>query len=60
MFYYALRDLLVTGNHYKIYLDYMDTKGRDKTAKLMDVLCNATPGKVDITAYIIRFHVKLI
>ena len=41
MFYYALRDFLVTGNHYKIYLDYMDTQGRDKAAKLMDVLDNA-------------------
>jgi hypothetical protein len=58
VFYYALRDLLVTGNHYKIYLDYMGTQGRDKAGKLMDILSNATPGNVDIKAYIIRSHVK--
>ncbi|MGZ8190890.1 MAG: DUF3800 domain-containing protein [Methylococcaceae bacterium] len=56
MFYYTLRDFLVSGNYYKIYLDYMDTQGRDKAGKLMDVLHNATPGKVDIAAYIIRSH----
>jgi len=56
MFYYTLRDFLVSGNHYKIYLDYMDTQGRDKARKLMDVLDNANYGQVDITAYIIRSH----
>ncbi len=56
MFYYALRDFLVSGNQYKIYLDYMDTQGRDKARKLMDVLHNANYGQIDITAYIIRSH----
>ena len=56
MFYYALREFLVAGNHYKIYLDYMDTQGRDKAKKLMEVLHHATPGKLEITAYIIRSH----
>lgn len=56
MFYYALRDFLVAGNHYKIYLDYMDTQGRDKAGKLMEVLHNANFGQVNITAYIIRSH----
>lgn len=56
MFYYALRDFLVTGNQYKIYLDYMDTQGRDKARKLMDVLHNANYGQVDITTYIIRSY----
>ncbi|MEI6270006.1 MAG: DUF3800 domain-containing protein [Methylococcaceae bacterium] len=56
MFYYALRDFLVSGNDYKIYLDYMDTQGRDKAAKLMDVLSNGKPGNFAIKAYIIRSH----
>ena len=56
MFYYTLRDFLVSGNHYKIYLDYMDTQGREKARKLMDVLDNANFGQVDISAYIIRSH----
>lgn len=56
MFYYTIRDYLIAGNHYKIYLDYMDTQGRDKALKLMDVLQNGTPGNIDIAAYIIRSH----
>lgn len=56
MFYYAVRDFLSTGNHYKIYLDYMDSQGRDKAKKLTQVLHNATLGQNDISAYIIRSH----
>lgn len=56
MFYYALRDFLISGNDYKIYLDYMDTQGRDKAAKLMDVLSNGKLGNITIKAYIIRSH----
>ena len=56
MFYYALRDFLVEGGSYKIYLDYMDTHGRDKASKLMDVLNNTYYGDVDAKAYIVRSH----
>jgi hypothetical protein len=34
----------------------MDTQGRDKAAKLMDVLSNGKPGNFAIKAYIIRSH----
>ncbi|WP_411727783.1 DUF3800 domain-containing protein [Methyloglobulus sp.] len=56
MFYYTLRDFLEPRNHYNIYLDYMDTQGRDKAKKLMEVLHNANFGQVNIATYIIRSH----
>lgn len=56
MFYYTIRDYLIEGNRYKIYLDYMDTQGRDKARKLKEVLHNANFGQVEVTAYIIRSH----
>lgn len=56
MFFYALRDFINPGGSYKIYLDYMDTHGRDKAAKLMDVLHNSNYGNVNTTAYIIRSY----
>ncbi len=56
MFYYALRDFLVEGGRYKIYLDYMDTHGRDKAKKLIEVLNNTYHGAISADAYIIRSH----
>lgn len=56
MFYYALRDFIHPGGYYKIYLDYMDTHGREKAAKLMEVLKNSNHGSVQAAAYIIRSH----
>lgn len=40
--YYTLRDFLEKGNIYRIYLDYMDTLGADKSKKLCNVLQNHT------------------
>ncbi len=56
MFFYALRDFINPGGSYKIYLDYMDTHGRDKAAKLMEVLHNSNYGTAAAKAYIIRSH----
>lgn len=56
MFYYALRDFLTAGNHYKIYLDYMDTQGRDKARKLTQILHNDNFGQSNVSTYIIRSH----
>jgi hypothetical protein len=56
MFFYALRDFIHPGGSYKIYLDYMDTQGRDKARKLIDVLENSNHGTINAKAYIIRSH----
>jgi len=56
MFFYALRDFINSGSTYKIYLDYMDTHGRDKAVKLMEVLHNSNYGSAKTEAYIIRSH----
>lgn len=56
MFFYALRDFINPGGSYKIYLDYMDTHGRDKATKLMEVLHNSNYGSAKTEAYIIRSH----
>ena len=40
--YYTVRDFLEKKNIYRIYLDYMDTLGADKSKKLCEVLQNGT------------------
>jgi hypothetical protein len=56
MFYYTLRDFMSEGGSYRLYLDYMDTHGRDKTKKLCDVLNNKFYGSIEVNAHIIRSH----
>lgn len=53
MFFYTLRDFIQHENKYKIYLDYMDTLGRDKAKKLQEVLVNNSYNQSDIDIYII-------
>lgn len=56
MFYYTLRDFLEPENDYRIYLDYMDTMGGEKTKKLCQVL--KTEGREDlkVDSYIIHSY----
>lgn len=54
MAYYALRDLLVKGKGHRLYLDYMDTLGATKAAKLQEILGNGNAAW--ITTHIIRSH----
>jgi len=41
MYFYLLRNILCSGNEYRIYLDIKDTRGRKKLQKLDEVLRNA-------------------
>jgi len=54
MFYFTLRDFFIEGNTYRIYLDYMDTLGGEKTRKLCEVLQNESFGQVDASATIVQ------
>ncbi|EGQ9699108.1 DUF3800 domain-containing protein [Vibrio sp.] len=61
MFYYTLRDFLAVGNNYRIYLDYMDTLGSEKTKKLCQVLQNGTHWQLSAEATIVQsYEVQLI
>ncbi|MBK2109077.1 DUF3800 domain-containing protein [Francisella tularensis] len=42
MFYYTLRDYINTNNDNRIYLDYMDTLGSEKTQKLCEIFRNSS------------------
>ena len=42
MFYYTLRDYINTSNDNRIYLDYMDTLGSEKTQKLCEIFRNSS------------------
>ena len=41
MFYYVIRNILVTGYRYRVYLDIKDTLGTEKIEFLRDILNNA-------------------
>ena len=56
MFYYTLRDFLNSGDEYKIYLDFKDSKGGKRAAKLKEVFVNFTHGTVDPEFTIIHSH----
>lgn len=56
MFYYTLRDFLHTGNEYRIYLDYMDTLGAEKTRKLCEVLQNETYWQLNVSTTIVQSY----
>ena len=56
MFYYTLRDFLNEGDEYRIYLDYMDTRGGAKIKKLEDVLRSDKGQRIKIDAQVIRSH----
>lgn len=61
MAYYALRDFLVAGNNYRVYLDYMDTLGAEKCHKLEDVLRTGMRQTAEINVFTIRsFESQLI
>lgn len=61
MFYYTLRDFLKVENQYRIYLDYMDTLGAEKTRKLCEVLQSETHWQLDVGATIVQsYEVQLI
>lgn len=54
MFYYTLRDFLKVNNEYRIYLDYMDTLGGEKTKKLCEVLQSRTHWELSANATIVQ------
>lgn len=56
MFYYTLRDFLVAGNQYRIYLDYMDTLGAEKTKKMCEVLRTGAFNKLQVEATIVHSY----
>lgn len=60
MFYYTLRDFLEVGNTYRIYLDFMDTHGAEKSKKLAEVLQNGTYWQLKTEFTIIRSHESVI
>ncbi|WP_432460280.1 MULTISPECIES: DUF3800 domain-containing protein [unclassified Agarivorans] len=61
MFYYTLRDFLKVDNEYRIYLDYMDTLGAEKTLKMCEVLQNGTHWQLSAKATIVQsYEVQLI
>lgn len=54
VYYYTLRDYLYRDDKYKIYLDYKDTKGREKVKELKKVLTNERLSDIDF--YIIHSY----
>lgn len=56
MAYFSLRDFLVSGHAYRVYLDYMDTEGAEKGRKLGEVLRNGNKEINAIDVYTIRSH----
>lgn len=61
MFYYTLRDFLTENSEYRIYLDYMDTLGAEKTRKLCEVLQRGTEWNLNAKATIVQsYEVQLI
>lgn len=56
MAFYALRDFIEQGKTHRIYLDYMDTHGAIKAAKLASVLDNNLQGDATLNVHIIRSH----
>jgi len=61
MFYYTLRDFLQEGSEHRIYLDYMDTLGAEKTKKLCEILRSYTSGQLQVSATIVQsYEVQLI
>lgn len=61
MAYYSLRDFVSSGNKYRLYLDYMDTLGGEKCAKLAGVLRNGMRNTIEIEVFTVRsFESQLI
>jgi len=56
MFYYTLRDFLAVQNEYRLYLDYMDTMGGEKTRKLCEVLTAGERSQLAISATIVQSY----
>ena len=56
MFYYTLRDFLKPIGEYRIYLDYMDTLGGEKTKELCRILQAETGYELNANAYIIQSY----
>jgi hypothetical protein len=61
MFYYTVRDFLKLDNEYRLYLDYMDTLGAEKTKKLCEVLQSSTYWQLKVSASVVQsYEVQLI
>ena len=59
--YYTIRDFLEKKNIYRIYLDYMDTLGADKSKKLCEVLQNGTNWSLKAEVTIVQsYQVQII
>lgn len=56
MMYYALRDFIEPDKMHRIYLDYMDTLGGVKAAKLAEVINNKFFGRANLAVHIIRSY----
>lgn len=56
MFYYTLRDFLLPDHEYRIYLDYMDTMGGEKTKKLCEVLKTEGREGLKVDSFIIQSY----
>ena len=56
MYYYTLKDFLEAGHEYRIYLDYMDTLGGEKTKKLCEVLRTEGREELNVKPYIIQSY----
>lgn len=59
IYFELLSKILDPQNNYSIYLDIKDTRGREKTAKLKEVLCNSMydfDGKIIKTIQQVRSH----
>ncbi len=56
MFFYTLRDFLSVENQYRIYMDYMDTMGGEKTKKLCEVLQTEGRKDVEVQPYIVQSY----
>lgn len=56
MFYYTLKDFLLPDHEYRIYLDYMDTMGGEKTKKLCQVLKTEGREGLKVHSYIIQSY----
>jgi hypothetical protein len=56
MFFYTLKDFLDIDNEYRIYLDYMDTLGGEKTRELCKVLENNASEPLKVKVFIIQSY----
>lgn len=56
MFFYTLCDFLQEGREYRIYMDYMDTLGSEKTKTLCEVLQAKNKYNLNVRAFIVQSY----